>query len=131
MQIEIDFDVFKSLTSLRRSESHSFSDVIRELLKLPASTTDGGASRASQAAGRVLGKRFLPDGTELRATYKHRLYKLHIEGGQLVNDEGRVFSSASSAASVVTKTSVNGLNFWEVRRPGDVSWTKLSALPKA
>ena len=35
MQIEIDFEVFKALTGLRRSEADSYNAVIRRLLKLP------------------------------------------------------------------------------------------------
>ena len=34
--IEIDFDVFKSLTMLREAETNSYNAVIRRLLKLPA-----------------------------------------------------------------------------------------------
>jgi hypothetical protein len=35
MDIEIDFDVFKALTALRKSESDSYNAVIRRLLELP------------------------------------------------------------------------------------------------
>ena len=35
MQIEIDFEVFKALTSLRESESDSYNAVVRRLLALP------------------------------------------------------------------------------------------------
>lgn len=35
MQIEIDFDVFKALTTLRRSEADSYNSVLRRLLELP------------------------------------------------------------------------------------------------
>jgi hypothetical protein len=35
VQIEISFDVFQSLTSMRKSENDSYNDVIRRLLKLP------------------------------------------------------------------------------------------------
>lgn len=36
MQIEIDFEVFKALTALRKSEADSYNGVIRELLNLPS-----------------------------------------------------------------------------------------------
>lgn len=39
MQIEIDFDVFKELTSLRVSETDSYNAVIRRLLGLQTETT--------------------------------------------------------------------------------------------
>jgi hypothetical protein len=35
MQIEIDFEVFKTLTALRESEADSYNSVVRRLLKLP------------------------------------------------------------------------------------------------
>ena len=35
MQIEIDFDVFKTLTSMRQSEADSYNAVLRRVLKLP------------------------------------------------------------------------------------------------
>ena len=38
MQIEIDFEVFKALTALRKSELDSYNGVVRRLLKLPDHT---------------------------------------------------------------------------------------------
>ena len=41
MQIDIDFEVFKALTSMRQSESDSYNRVLRRLLKLePAPSND-------------------------------------------------------------------------------------------
>ena len=122
MQIEIDFDVFKALTGQRQSENHSYNDVLRGLLGLPEAADH-------TLRGRDVGGRFLPNGTELRSRHKGNIHIAEIISERLVY-EGRTFPSASSAARAVTGTNVNGLTFWEVKRPGDVDWRKLSALPR-
>jgi hypothetical protein len=72
MQIDIDFQVFKALTSLRESESDSYNAVIRRLLSLegagetlgglaslqPSSLPEGGLNTLTEAALRP-GKRGL------------------------------------------------------------------------
>ena len=132
MQVDIDFDVYKALTALRRSEDHSYNDVLRERLKLPVGTSSEPQLRGiGGAAGRLLGGRYLPSGTELRATYKGRLYNAFIKGGELVDEGGTAHASASAAARAITKNSVNGLAFWEAKRPGDIHFQKLLSLPKS
>lgn len=126
MQIDIDFDTFKSLTLLRKNESHTYNDVIRELLGLE---TETGEERSNPLLGRFVGGRFLPNGTKLRARYKSIIYYGEIKRSQLIYDD-KVFKSASAAARAVTDNNVNGLEFWEVKRPDDTSWKKLSALPR-
>ncbi|HEX5258435.1 MAG TPA: hypothetical protein VFW35_06605 [Sphingomicrobium sp.] len=132
MHIDIDFDVYKALTALRRSEDHSYNDVLRELLGLPVGTSsEPQLTGIGGAAGRLLGGRYLSNGTELRATYKGRLYNASIRGGELVDEAGTMHTSASAAARSITKNTVNGLAFWEAKRPGDIHFQKLLALPKS
>lgn len=140
MQIEIDFEVFKALTILRQSERHTYNEVLRDLLGL------------EKTLGRELGERFsglttafgpkpntgfvsrglyLPDGTLLRAKYKGLTYEARIEDGKWLSSEDREFASPSGAAHAITGTQVNGLRFWDARRPSDTEWRKLDALPSA
>jgi predicted CopG family antitoxin len=138
-QIDIDFEVFKALTAMRKSETHTYNEVVRDLLGLkktlgrrisesfsPFSETFGPAGET----GRAISGRFLPHGTLLRARYKSILHTAEICNGEWVNENGDVFRSASAAARVITGNNVNGLNFWEAKRPSDSDWRKLSALPK-
>lgn len=124
MQIDIDFEVFKALTALRHNEAHSYNAVLRELLNL-----DPVDPSLNKIKGKILGGRFLPNGTELRAKYKNDFFYAEIVGEKLMY-EGEIHSSASSAASAVTGTNVNGLNFWDVKRPGDVDWKRMTTLPR-
>jgi hypothetical protein len=127
--IEIDFDVFKALTSKRESESHSYNDVLRELLGLGVSRTQQ-TSQIQSGQGRLVGGRFLPNGTLLRAQYKGQSYSASIENGQWVSETGEFFDSASAAAKRITNNNVNGLTFWEARRPTDDRWIMLKSIPK-
>lgn len=132
MQIEIDFDVYKALTALRQNEDHSYNDVLRDLLQLGSLTNH--AKSASEMppsqSGRMLAGRFLPDGSALRAVYKQQPYMAEISEGRLIYN-GEEFQSASAAAREITKTNVNGLTFWEVKRPQDSRWRRLVAVPRA
>lgn len=137
MQIEIDFEVFKALTSRRETESTTYNDVIRTLLKLPpAGVPSPSAEEASSISGAAGGLRFsnrglkLPEGTELRATYKGNVYRAQIQGGRWIDQDGNEHSSPSAAASAITGNNVNGWRFWEARRPGETNWLKLDAIPK-
>jgi hypothetical protein len=82
------------------------------------------------SVGRVIGGRYLPEGSELRAKYKDAYYFAKIADGQLVGRDGKAFGSASAAARAVTGTNVNGLTFWEVKRPNDNNWQKLLEIPR-
>jgi hypothetical protein len=138
-QIDIDFEVFKALTAMRATEAHTYNEVLRDLLGLNRTfnrkVTEIGAalseaSGPTGAAGKVIGGRFLPHGTMLRSTYKSNLHKAMVINGEWVDEHGDVFQSASAAAKAITRNNVNGLTFWEVKRPSDSEWRKLSALPK-
>lgn len=138
-QIEIDFEVFKALTALRKSENHTYNEVIRDLLGLRR-TLSGNISAAfvgfndlvgpSGRSGFVASGRFLPDGTILRARYKGKQYEGFIRDGRWFDGRSKEHSSASAAARDITQTNVNGLTFWEAKRPSDTDWTKLVGLPQ-
>lgn len=58
MQIEIDFDVFKALTTQRESESDTYNHVLRRILKLPPPPAFEEIANALAEAAR--GKQSLP-----------------------------------------------------------------------
>lgn len=137
-QIEIDFEVWKALTALRASERHSYNDVLRSILNLesvqepesPLVAAFDVKPNAFLTARKGFYSRglFLPDGTDLRAVYKGESYMGQIVEGQWIDPSGNVFSSPSAAASAITGNNVNGLRFWEGRRPTDANWCRLDLL---
>lgn len=148
MQINIDFDVYKALTLLRRTESDSFNDVIRRLVKLADSDPlkgDAGdgvipASRSSlinmmlgaadTKEGAWIGNVYFPNGTRFRATYKGQTFRAEIKNNVWVDENGVARQSPSEAASVISGTNVNGWRFWYGLRPGDEDWRRLDEFRK-
>lgn len=138
MQIDVDFDVYKALTARRDHEGHSYNDVLRDLLSLDSIVEPDLPVDPSQAAdtlGKPLGSSgfysrglHLPHGTLLRARYKQRDLQARIEGDQWLDAEGQAWPSPSAAAVAVTGNNVNGLRFWEGKRPGDGAWRRLELL---
>ena len=143
MQIEIDFDVFKALTARRRTESHTFNDVIREMLDIDHGQTVHDDPPLWQAASRIVNSLviaqgptkgillrgvFLPNGTVLRATYKGALFEAKVVDGVWVAEDGASFKSPSAAATAITQTNVNGWRFWEAKRPSDTEWRRLDRM---
>jgi len=139
MHIEVDFDVFKELTARRDHEGHTYNDVLREMLGLDSIQEPEAPESPLQAAGDALSRPFhfkgffsrglhLPGGTLLRARYKQREYRAHIEGECWVDENGREHTSPSAAAAAITGTNVNGLRFWEAKRPNDTAWRRLELL---
>ena len=128
--IEIDFDVYKELTSRRTSEGVTYNDVLRKLLGLGLQNSPVVPVNTAAAPGEWISKgvRF-PNGTEFRATYKGQLYYGNVEGGSLVVD-GRRFDSPSPAAVAITNNPVNGWVFWACRMPGRSSWQMIKTLRK-
>ena len=122
-RINVDFEVFKELTARRASESVTYNDVIRELLGLKSGAATTPKPNGVWAYRGVQ----LPDGTQLRATYKGQTYTAEIRGGSLMLD-GQRQTSPSAAASYITKNNANGWDFWEVKRPGDASWLIMKQL---
>jgi hypothetical protein len=128
--IEIDFEVFKTLTMQRDSEETTYNDVLRKLLKLPpkAKYPDGAEPNSvikDSVAWNSKGVVF-PSGTVFRKTYKGTLHTGKIELGKLVVN-GKSFDSLSSAAMSITKSNVDGWSFWECKRPGE-QWILAKAL---
>lgn len=145
-QIDVDFEVFKALTVRRRSESHTYNEVIRELLDIDEGKTIYDAPPVIQQAaeairrlaigtgetkGMALRGLFLPNGTLLRATHKGTAFAAQIADGKWVNDDGYVHGSPSAAASAITSNNVNGWRFWQAKRPSDSEWRNLDMLPKS
>lgn len=124
-EIEVDFDVWRELTALRRSEADTYSDVIRRLI-------DGGSSRTVVRTGKD-GKAWhpkgvrIPEGTHFRTTYQGEEHTGRVEGGALVVN-GERFSSPSAAGSSITGYPVNGWTFWKCRLPDEDRWVLMDAL---
>ena len=151
MQIEIDFDVFKALTALRKSELDSYNAVVRRLLKLPDHTEMLAAALLNYADKRLpalenaqvfqmsdlagqprhmklgvwFGQTHFPEGTKFRATYKGKTYLAEIRGGNWVGDDGIVRRSPSDAAGAISGTNVNGWRFWYAQIPPSDDWHRL------
>lgn len=137
--IEVDFQVWQRLTSLRKDESHSYNDVLRELLGLEARksgdiakprTDSQESSQPTKVKGFYSRGLHLPDGTQLRATYKGKPHYAAIKGTEWIDEEGNPHSSPSAAAGTITKNSVNGKEFWEALRPQDTKWRRLKHIEK-
>ncbi len=127
--IEVDFDVFKALTTRRPSEDVTENDVLRSLLGLPSKRGPSAAvPREIPDPGDwiVKGIRF-PAGTEFRASYKGQSWLGRVERGALVVN-GRRFDTPSAAAVFITKSPSNGWTFWECRFPGQASWQLIKGL---
>lgn len=144
MQIDIDFDVYKALTSLRRAEDDLYNDVIRRLLKLAESDTSADdapdhmkpvfrnalARTGDDRDGAWIGNVYFPNGTRFRATYKGQTFRAEIRNNRWVDETGEVRQSPSEAASAISGTNVNGWRFWYGLRPGDDDWRRLDEFRK-
>jgi hypothetical protein len=125
--IEIDFDVYKALTSRRPSEDVTENDVLRQLLHLPREGASATPANGPTPGDWVTKGVRLPAGTELRATYKGQSYLARVADRALVLN-GKRFDSPSAAAMSITKHPVNGWTFWQSRFPGQGRWTLLREL---
>lgn len=152
MQIEIDFEVFKSLTALRNSEADSYNLVLRRVLGLGGELPDSAAIRSQNSIAELLAKAMpvtadkepydavvaallaggvwyngvlFPEETQFRATYKGRTYFASVRDGRWVGQDGVVRTSPSDAASAISGTNVNGWRFWRAIRPGETEWKLL------
>lgn len=124
--IVVDFEVFKELTSRRRSEEMTENDVLRELLGLAKPTQKNGAATVEPGGVAWVSKGVsFPHNTQFRATYKGQQHSALVKNGALVMN-GKRFTSPSAAAVAITGNSVNGWRFWECLLPGSVKW-KLAA----
>jgi hypothetical protein len=146
--IAIDMEVHKRIEAARLSFEESDNAILRRLLRVgeaqpagapePAApprrakgggAADGGWSKIGRH-GRTV---FLPDGTLLRAAYGGRTVEGEVrDGAWLVNGAAYNSPSAALIANVQTKdgspVNLNGWRHWEVRRPGEEVWLRLSEL---
>jgi hypothetical protein len=129
--IEVDFDVFKKLTVLRRSEDMTENQVIRELLQL---SPPGGVSlppkrTVGEGIGWACKGVVFPHGSEFRAVYKGQQFTAMVRNGAL-EFKGRRYKSPSAAAMAVTESPVNGWVFWECLVPGAAEWRTMASFRK-
>lgn len=137
--IEVDFEVHKMIEMERKGFEEPENDALRRLLQLPereavvdrADTTPSSAVNGPRAW--LGGGVELPHGTALKMDYRGQAIVGRIDNGEWLVDGVRYSSpSAAAGSSVRTKgggpTSLNGWNYWEVKRPGDHAWTTLYEL---
>jgi hypothetical protein len=129
--IEIDFDVHKCIENERRGFNESANDALRRLLGLgKPSLVPASPSKVAQERGWNDKGIALPHGTLIRMQYNDRTYEGQIVDGNWVIGD-KVFDSPSGAASgvAVTKkgktTRLDGWKYWQVKQPGDDTWTPL------
>lgn len=125
--VEIDFEVYKELTARRATEATTYNDVIRDLLGLDAEPEVADA-QVPGAGGLEMKGVFLPNGTQLRVTYKGQTYTAEIKDGAWIGSDGVRRNTPSDAACAITQTNVNGWRFWHVKRPNDKGWKVLNSL---
>jgi hypothetical protein len=123
--IDVDFEAYKALTTLRETENVTYNDVVRRLLKL--SRSEAPQSVPAQKGATFKGV-FFPDGTQFRATHKGRTYTAEIKDGVWKDENGTMRNSPSEAAVKITGKNWNGWRFWYGRRPGETSWTLMDGL---
>ena len=148
--IPVSLEVLKVLTNRLESEGQTFDDLLREILEIdspiePEGAIEGplnklieglepwarGSARLRYGEGFYSRGLFLPNGTELRARYKGKLYFAKIEDEQWFDEKGQEHTSPSAAASAITGTNVNGLRFWEAQFPdwpNKMAWRRLDKL---
>ena len=137
--IEIDFDVYKKLTNLRETESVTYNDVLRQVLKISTPQNElhsspinleiqfnsGSTNKNNWTTKGVT----FPAGTEFRGHYQGKIVLGRVESGGLkVN--GTRYTSPSAAAGAITSTSVNGWIFWECKKPLEDEWQLIDYLRK-
>lgn len=134
-QIDVDFDVWKELTSRRTHEGHSYNEVLRDLLGLKPgigrqlADVFGTVHSPGKYKSFALRGGELVEGTQLRAVYKGEEHLAFIRDGRWVDSEGQEHSSPSAAASAICGgTNVNGLRFWHAKRPTDREYVRLDIL---
>jgi len=146
-QIDVSLPVFKAMTA-RLEEGQTHDDILRELLEIDSivepepeqqmnavsSFGEGFQQALHEQSGR--GGFFsrglcLPNGTQLRARYKGKEYRAKIVKNQWISERGVPQTSPSGAATTITGTNVNGLRFWEAKRPEDGAWRRLDILAQS
>lgn len=145
--IPVSLSVFRELTNRLQDDDQTFDDLLREILEIdsPVEPELGkrgflsgltealdpmlrDSMRMQHGAGFYSRGLFLPDQTQIRARYKGCTYSATIRGEHWIDETGNKQTSPSAAATAITDTNVNGLRFWEAKRPGDTSWRTLDKL---
>jgi hypothetical protein len=142
--IKVTLPVFKALTA-RLEEGMTHDDVLRDLLSIDSIIEPerdeivAGLSKVAEGFQEALHQQsgkggffsrglWLPNGTRLRARYKQREFIAGITDNAWIDERGKRHTSPSAAATAITGTNVNGLRFWEAKRPGDGAWRRLDLL---
>ncbi|NHZ87171.1 MAG: hypothetical protein GWP19_15075 [Planctomycetia bacterium] len=125
--IEIDFDVYKKLTVLRKTEDETYNDVLRQLLDLPPAKKPKNKNLISSNHAWEIEGVIFPHGTEFRMYYRHKYHFANVNNGALVLN-GKRFNLPSPAAIEITKNSVNGWMKWEAKYPGSDKWILINSL---
>lgn len=138
--IEIDIDVHKLIEQKRVDFEETPNDVLRRILNLnaPLATQSEMAVPALNQNGREWRSHgvVLPHGTQARFRYNDRIHEAVIDNGRWSVEDGSKHKTPSGAAIKVARTkeesptNLNGWNLWEVKRPGEASWTHLRQLRK-
>ena len=130
--VEIDFDLFKTLTNLRATEEETLSDVIRKALRgseTGARVVYKGADGPAQIVwGATFDGVLFPNGTLFQANYKGRTYRASIHNGVWQDENGVARKSPSHAACAISGTNVNGWRFWKAKRPEDQTFQLMDRL---
>ncbi len=126
--IEIDFDVFKEITTRRKTEEVTPNDVLRDLFGLDPKDTSDVPPMSYGKPWVSKGVKF-PHGTQFRATYKGQVFQAAVEDSALFLN-GKRFTSPSSAAISITGNSVKVWIFWECKIPGQEKWCLIKNLRK-
>ena len=127
--IEIDFDVHQIIELEKRGFFESENDVLRRLLKIDEKPPEPnppavGLYHAWSGKGVTL-----PHGTELKMPYRGQDHLGVIDCGDWIVKGERCNSPSRAAGIVAGGTSLNGWQYWFVKRPEiDKHWILLSTL---
>jgi hypothetical protein len=134
--IEIDVDVYRFLESRRTSFAETHNDILRSIACLPpANLQSNGASAAGGTSGWSWKGVSLPNGTKLRMSYNGQTHTGEIMHGAW-HIAGAIYRTPSAAAGGVARSkkgapvSLDGWEYWEIQKPDDARWVKISELRK-
>ncbi len=125
--IEIDFEVYRELTSRRASEEMSYNDVLRQMLGLPPKPMESGLAKTeTEAQDWKVGPIVFSEFTEIKLTHKGKVHAGRVEKGAFVM-QGKAYAILDELVQEITEGNPQDWIFWSQRRPGESSWTELKA----